>query len=288
MPELPEVECMARHAHMRLKSRRVLRVWCDKALVRTPKNLEEKLKGASIEGVSRKGKYLKFELSLTGKKSFLVIHPRMTGHLLFGKWESGKSGWVSKISGPLSEKVNGYIRFLLVFDNGLMMALSDTRRFASVFWGDEKTTNEKLSYLGPDALSIKPEEFFKRIRGRNISVKQVLLDQNIVSGIGNIYADEILWDTKTDPSKPGKNLSMEDVKKIIKSARKILPIAILAGGSSIRNFRDGDGRPGSYSSIRSVYARKGEACRRCKTIIKRMVLGGRSTHFCPKCQSARH
>ena len=290
MPELPEVETTVRDLKKHILGRKIEDVWSDaKSLIKKPKDFglfKKEIIGKEIKKNWRRGKNILFELS--GEKT-LLIHQKLTGHLLLGKWELAKGEWQAKIPGPLSnDSMNRFLHLIFWLDDGRMLALSDLRKFAKVeLWDSEKfKESEELKSLGPEPLEkeFTFEKFRKTLQQAQGKIKQVLMDQNIIAGIGNIYSDEILWEAKVNPLKETKQLSDEKIKRIYRAMREILPKAIEVGGESISDFRRISGEKGGFDPWRKVYRREGEKCPRCGTIIKRIKIGGRSTHYCPQCQ----
>jgi len=222
------------------------------------------------------------------KSTILLIHQKMTGHLLYGKWLVKNKKPVSSLKGALRERVNDYIHLIFYLDNGWQLALSDLRKFAKVVFGpkNEIENLEELKKLGPEPLE-KAFDFkkFKQIlKNKKGKIKQVLMDQSVISGIGNIYSDEILWLAKIHPFRPASQLKDSELKKIFHFIKEVLKKAVKLCGTSISDFRDPEGKSGHYAEHRYVYRREGEKCQRCRSIIKRLKMGGRSAHFCPKCQ----
>lgn len=212
----------------------------------------------------------------------------MTGHLLVGKWGLKNNEWRPKTKGPLNDKVNKYIHLIFFLDDGRMLALSDLRKFAKAeLWKTEELKNsEEFNELGPEPLEKsftfeKLKDVFKNKKGK---IKQVLMDQKVIAGIGNIYSDEILWRVKIHPFKQVQNITSGEFKKIYQTIKEVLSKAIKLKGESISDYRTTSGEKGNYDVIRKVYQREGEKCSRCGTIIKRIKIGGRSAHFCPRCQ----
>jgi len=290
MPELPEVETTVRDLKKHILGRKIEDVWSDaKSLIKKPKDFglfKKEIIGKEIKKNWRRGKNILFELS--GEKT-LLIHQKLTGHLLLGKWELAKGEWQAKIPGPLfNDPMNRFLHLIFWLDDGRMLALSDLRKFAKVeLWDSEKfKESEELKSLGPEPLEkeFTFEKFRKTLQQAQGKIKQVLMDQNIIAGIGNIYSDEILWEAKVNPLKETKQLSDEKIKRIYRAMREILPKAIEVGGESISDFRRISGEKGGFDPWRKVYRREGEKCPRCGTIIKRIKIGGRSTHYCPQCQ----
>ncbi|MBI2514801.1 DNA-formamidopyrimidine glycosylase [Candidatus Wolfebacteria bacterium] len=308
MPELPEVQTVVNDLNKKVLGRRITGVWFD-----TPKMIkiifadkrgftrkgngfqrifEKEIKGLKIKNVKRRGKniliYLTKSYKLKAISYILLIHQKMTGHLLIGKWRIVKGKALPLFKGALSEKVNDYIHLIFYLDNGWQLALSDLRKFAKVVFGpkEEMENLPELKNLGPDALkkSFKVEKFIKLIKSEKRKIKQVLLDQGVIAGIGNIYSDDMLWQAKIHPLSKASQLKANQLKSLYVVMRQILKMALKLRGISISDFRDTSGKAGSYGDRRLVYRREGEPCRRCGTKIERVKLGGRSSCFCPMCQ----
>lgn len=269
-------------------------VWTDfQKLIKKPKTFEQfkkEIKGKKIENIWRRGKNIIFTLS---ENKSLLIHQKLTGHLLVGQWSFNKGFWGVETKGPLNEKINSYIHLLFTLDNGQMLALSDLRKFAKIeLWETKELENsEEMKKLGPEPLD---KSFtFERLREalkdylqlkRKGKIKQVLMDQNIIAGVGNIYSDEILWRAKIHPLKEVSKLTEKELKKIYKFLKEVLKKAIKVKGESFSDYRTPSGEKGGFDSLRKVYQREGERCSSCKNIIKRVKMAGRSAHFCPVCQ----
>jgi len=293
MPELPEVETTVRGLKEKILKRSFVDIWTDSPkLIKKPslEQFKKEIKKKKIENIWRRGKNIIFTLS--GNKS-LLIHQRLTGHLLVGQWFFNKGYWEAKTKGPLRDKINSYIHLLFTLDNGQMLALSDLRKFAKIQLWDTKDleNSEDLKELGPEPLdkSFTFEKFKEAFKNflqlqRKGKIKQVLMDQKIIAGIGNIYSDEILWRAKIHPFKETSKLSEKELKKIYGFTKEVLKQAIELKGESFSDFRTPTGEKGDFDTIRKVYQREGEKCSSCKGIIKRVKMGGRSAHFCPKCQ----
>ncbi|MEK7566195.1 MAG: bifunctional DNA-formamidopyrimidine glycosylase/DNA-(apurinic or apyrimidinic site) lyase [Patescibacteria group bacterium] len=310
MPELPEVQTIVDDLNKKIIGRKITAVWFDwpKTIKNPkPKVFEKEIKGLGVEKIKRAGKNILIYLS---RGYLLLIHQKMTGHLLVGKWRirtarlrtlrrlTDRTSAMrmrpyeyeieSLLKGPLQEKVNGYIHLIFYFDNGWQMALSDLRKFAKVLLGDkEKIENlPELKKLGPDALDKKLsfkkfKDIIEHIRGK---IKQALMNQEIISGIGNIYSDEALFLAKIHPFKPANKLTKKEANNLYLAIRRVLKKALRLRGTSISDFRDTSGKAGAYSNVRLVYRKEGKPCPRCQTLIKRVKMAGRSAHFCPKCQ----
>ncbi len=289
MPELPEVQTIVSQLNAKVLKRTFVGLWTDApSLIRgdTLAFFKKKIKNQKIFGVSRAGKQIVFDL---GKDIRLILHLKMTGHLMYGKWRQTKEGWVSLIKGPLKEdKNNGYIHFVFHLDNGFMLALSDLRKFARLELVRKGSDKEKEKFaLGPDPTS-KDFTFplFKEniLKKGNWKIKQALMDQKTIAGIGNIYSDEILWESKIHPVKKVKDLSVLELKKIYSNSIKILKRGIAARGESFSDYRDLFGEKGGFDKIKKAYKREKLPCYRCKTPLSVMKIGQRSARFCPHCQ----
>jgi formamidopyrimidine-DNA glycosylase len=304
MPELPEVQTIVNDLNKKVVGRRITGVWFDfPKIIKKPKpsDLEQQIKGAKILRVERRAKYIK--IYLDGGR-LLLIHQKLTGHLLVGKWGIRKAQpslaargtrkrpreyeVKSLIKGSLAESVNDYIHLIFYLDDGRMMGFSDLRKFGTVRLGKtgEIENLPELKNLGPDALSpsLSFNKFINLINSEKRKIKQVLMDQEIIAGIGNIYSDDILWMAKIHPFTPTYKLTAYQFKNLYQAMRKILQKAVKLRGTSTSDFRDTAGEKGGYTEARLAYQREGEPCRRCKTKIKRVKIGGRSAHFCPSCQ----
>ncbi len=294
MPELPEVETIVRDLNKKVRGKKILDVWTEwpKSFKRSPGGFEgfkKTVKNKSIKKVWRLGKNIIFDLS--GDKEML-IHQKMTGHLLFGTWNMQHGTWIPKEKGPLNERVNGYVRTMFFLSSGKQMAFSDLRKFGKILVVDKKDFEklEDVKDIGPDPLapSFKINKFISLIRKKRGPIKKILMDQNIVSGIGNIYADEILFIARVHPLRKVEKVSDEDLKKIFNAIKSILKKAVKLRGTSTSDYRDTAGRPGRYGNVRLVYQREGEPCPRpCSGKIARLKIGGRSAHFCPSCQELK-
>lgn len=301
MPELPEVETTVKDLQTKVLSRTFVDVWTDtKKIVKKPKDFEEfrkQLKGKKVQKIWRRGKNIIFGLS---EGYSLLIHQKLTGHLLVGYWTPthpppfskaplDNGYWKPKEKGLLEEKINTYIHLLFTLDNRKMLALSDLRKFAKVELWRTKDLKKELSFLGPEPLekSFTFDKFKKILKNKKGKIKQLLMKQELIVGIGNIYSDEILWKTRIHPFKDVSKLTGKQLKNIYKAIKEILKKAIKLKGTSISDYRNTEGGKGSFGKIIKVYQKKGQKCIRCGTIIQRRKIGSRSCHFCPKCQKLR-
>lgn len=302
MPELPEVQTVVNDLNRKVRGRRIVGVWFDwPKMIKDPldqsktkiahKHVQEfakSIKGKKILVVKRKAKNILIYLS---GDLLLLIHQKMTGHMLVGKWQIVNGNKVRPLgTGPIvNDPYNKYIHLIFYLDNKKMLALSDLRKFAKAILGktEEIENLPELVNLGPDALDPKLtiEKFkvaLRQAQGRKI--KQALMDPEVIAGIGNIYSDDILWSAKVHPFKPANKLKETELRAIYSLMRKILKRAVKMRGTSTSDFRDTDGKRGGYGNELLAYQREGLPCWRCGTKIKRVKIGGRSAHFCPRCQ----
>lgn len=258
MPELPEVYTIVQGLQM-LIGRKILSVWADRPRVL---NVLKKTESKKIKFIERKGKNIIFGLN---NDTSLLVHPKMTGIFLINK-------------------THPYQRMVLNFKGGDFLTFSDKRRFGSVILASRKDVVKIIDSLGQDALGIKFAEFKNALFSKKGMVKRVLMDQNTVAGVGNIYADEILWKSKIHPMRFANSLSEKEFKNIFVSMNSILKKSIKLRGVSIQDYCDVFGRKGEYQNHRLVYGREGEKCKRCAAKIQRIKISQRSAHFCPSCQ----
>lgn len=280
MPELPEVETVRRGLLARLSGKTIA-----KAEVLRPASIGYPepdqfalaIVGHTFVDVRRRGKYLICELD---KGAHLAAHLRMSGRLLVTK--SGKSNAREE-----------HIRVDLTLTNGEHLIFEDMRVFGRLWYiaAKEKVEDKVsgLKGLGPEPLDPGFDGAYlqQAFASKSQAVKSALLDQTIIAGIGNIYADESLHLAGVNPQKPAKELKLAELNLLAKQVIEVLSRAIKLGGSSLRNYTDSDGVNGNYQQKAHVYGREGDPCRRCRSQIVRVKIGGRSSHFCPTCQPLR-
>ncbi len=289
MPELPEVETIVRELRKKIIGLKITDFWADREkVVRQASGISKftkEIKNKKILTVTRRAKYIVIDIE--GDKT-IFIHQKISGHLMYGKWKMSDNDWVSLIPGPLkNDRQNKYIRLMFFLNNGYQLGLSDLRRFGKVVLVKDKDVSnlKEIRDLGPEPLDIKLKDFtglFAKKRGR---LKQVLMDPAFIAGIGNIYGDEILWDSGYHPLTRVENLKDRDLGKIFRSMNKILKKAIEYKGDSMDDYRLPSGEKGGYQNVQRAYQQTGKKCRKNdRGIIQRLKLGGRSAHFCSKHQ----
>jgi len=281
MPELPEVETVARGLQMSVAGRRIISVTLGKTdFIDDPAALEANLPGQAIERVERFGKFMLVRLrkeNLLSPASHhvsgdsLLVHLGMTGHLS-----------PHPASDPFPKHTHA--RFLL--DDGRELRYTDARRFGRMAYFTEEHLPAELGRFGEDPLEISGSNFVALLKSHKSRIKALLLDQSALRGVGNIYADESLWHARIHPERISANLSAQEARKLHNSLQKILRNAIALRGSSISDFLDAEGEPGEYQLRHRAYGRERKPCYRCKTPIRRLIVVGRSSYFCPKCQPA--
>ncbi|TRZ94140.1 bifunctional DNA-formamidopyrimidine glycosylase/DNA-(apurinic or apyrimidinic site) lyase [bacterium] len=265
MPELPEVETIKRELEEKLVAKKITDVIVNNPkVIREPQNKDfvNQLKGVTIRHILRKAKLLILELS-NGKA--LTIHLKMTGQLIYPG--TGKKSRVS---------------FLL--SDGKLLDFNDQRLFGELRVVDDWHKLRFIQSLGPELSTLSPKNFQKMLTGKNTRIKPLLMDQAFISGIGNLYAAESLFQARIRPDRAASNLSDKEKQALFFAIKRVLNEAIRCGGSSVDDYVRLSGKKGNYASKHKVYDRKGEPCLVCKTTIKRINLGGRGTYFCPKCQ----
>ena len=261
MPELPEVETVVRTLRPKIIGRKILNAEFTglRVLIGSPRKTANALAGRKVIGVERYGKFIAIKLD----KGYLVVHLGMTGRLL--------------IDGEMSK----WTHAIFNLDKGTLL-YQDPRQFGRIEYGD--VLPARVAALGPEPLEVTLEEFARRLKLRRSPVKAVLLNQAVVRGVGNIYADEALFRAGVNPKRVASSLRSERAERIFHAMREVLSEAIASRGSSVSNYVDADGNRGDFQAEHRVYQRTGEPCVNCGAPIKRIVVGQRSTHYCSRCQ----
>lgn len=288
MPELPEVQTIVSDLNRKVRGEKIVDFWTDwPKLIKltTPQALKKRIKNLYIKKIERIGKNIIFFLS---DDHALLVHQKMTGHLMVGRWVVKGNNVRPKEKGAFQDRVNQYIHALWYLESGKMIALSDMRKFARIAFGktEEILQIKDITMLGPDALDSKLvlEKFAEKIGGRKKSIKLTLMDPGVIAGIGNIYADDILWTAKVHPLKKANTLNKNELKAIFQATKGVLRRAVRLRGASVGDYRDTAGDRGMYGKVILAYRRTGKPCKRCKRPIQSLRVGQRSAHFCPNCQ----
>lgn len=266
MPELPEVETVVRTLCPHLVGQRIVAIRHLRSDIVVPEGIDlgGLLQNCRVRAIERRGKKILIRLD---NAATLCVHLGMTGRLTVE---------------AADEVIKPHTHLIAQLSNDWELRFRDPRRFGGIWWlcnGEADDTN-----LGPEPLTMRPEQLAARLSKTRRAIKTALLDQRLVAGIGNIYADEALFHARIHPTIAGNRLKREQVFGLNRAIKLILRRAINHRGSSLRDYVDADGEEGGFQLLHRVYDREGEACVRCKMTIKRIVLGGRSAHFCPRCQ----
>ncbi|MCR6546289.1 DNA-formamidopyrimidine glycosylase [Dehalobacterium formicoaceticum] len=273
MPELPEVETVRRSLEERLLGLQIKKITINHhSVIAAPEvpAFQENLLEQTFLQVGRRGKYLIFDLTSNWK---MVVHLRMTGRLVYG--DAGM---------PLLK----HTHVIFSLDNGAELRFTDPRRFGRIWLvpAQDIALISGLSTLGPEPLGgeFSPEVFQEQLHRRKTKIKSLLLDQRFIAGIGNIYADEILFRSCIHPERSADSLSDEEIKCLFQSVIDILQEAVEHRGTSFSDYVDGLGAKGTHQNYVKVYQRAGNNCLRCGGVIERMKIGSRSAYYCPQCQ----
>ena len=292
MPELPEVETVRRDLEKVVLQLPIFKVEVFHAKTIKPltaRQLQNRLQGQSIKAIKRIGKLLIFELH--NSTEVLLVHLKMTGQMIYAA--PVKKGEVKKLiagghslSKPLEGLPNKHTRLVLTFKNGAQLFFNDLRLFGYWKLVAPKELEKIKSKYGIEPLT---ENFtwpnFKTALGqRTANVKSILLNQSIISGLGNIYVDEACWRAKINPARTVKSLIEAELKKLFAACRDVIELGVKYRGTTFNHFVDGHGQRGGFLKFLKVYGRAGQSCERCQTLIKKIRLAGRGTHYCPNCQ----
>ncbi|NUM25187.1 MAG: DNA-formamidopyrimidine glycosylase [Candidatus Buchananbacteria bacterium] len=286
MPELPEVETLKRDLKV-LKGRIITLAQVNLPKMVTPLSIKEftqKIKGKKIIDISRRAKVLFFKLS-DGR--YLAIHLKMTGQLIFQPRRGNMIVGGHPQKGGATNLPNKYTHVVLHFKDGTTLFFNDLRKFGwmRLITQAEFTAIEAGFGVEPLTKDFTFEKFKKAIgRYPNRKIKQALMDHTLISGIGNIYADESCYDAKILPSRVVKSLRPKEIRDLHEAIKKILKFAVAKKGTSFRNYLRFDARPGGMVKYLKVYGRARQKCQRCGGLIKKIKQNGRGTHFCPACQ----
>ena len=274
MPELPEVETVAQGLRRRALGRRIVTVEVCHASVITGSAEEfvSTVEGRKLTSVSRTGKAIAVELTADDGSAprFLLVRLGMTGQLTVA---------------PHDAPIEPHTHVFMTLDDGREeLRFRDARRFGRLRSLTQAELENVFGALGPDAQRVSQAHFLAAMRGRKGAIKSWLMNQNLLAGLGNIYADEALFEARIHPlSQPGR-VSTDKAHQLYKAVRKVLDRAVRLGGTTFSDYMDIEGRPGAFLSKLRVYQHTGEPCHRCGHAIRRMVIGGRSSHFCTQCQ----
>ncbi len=283
MPELPEVETIKKGLISKIREKQIsdVKILWNGALNVSVRKFTLLIKNTKISNITRRAKILIFTLS---NDYSLLIHLKMTGQLI-----CDAKFTIYDLQEKTRDSKYKYARVIFFFKDDGALVFNDLRKFGYIKIISQDEVQEYINNLrfGPEPMEKdftleKIKDIFKKYPKRKI--KQVLMDPTAIAGIGNIYADEICFYAKVNPTKQISNLTIKQINKIYEGIKKILNRAIELRGSSVENYMDADGRKGDYVKELKVYNREGKKCFRCRDVIKRIKIGGRSAYFCPECQ----
>ena len=268
MPELPEVQTVVTTLRPKVVGRTIRAVALARTDIVTPAtaDLVTLLTGRSVLDVQRRGKRIVFSLD-DGNRFY--VHLGMTGQL-------------TATSRSVSPAPHTHLE--LDVGDGLVLRFRDPRRFGGVWWLGAEAGAQDVG-IGPEPLGLRPGQLAKRLARTTRAIKSALLDQRVVAGLGNIYVDEALFAAAIHPLSPAYGLTAAQVARLNRAIKATLRRALRHRGSTLRDYMDADGAAGGFQRLHRVYDRTGQPCRTCRSPVERIVLGGRSTHFCPRCQT---
>ena len=271
MPELPEVETTRRGIAAHLLQRKLIGATVREARLRwlIPRDLADKIKDQTIHTVERRGKYILLRL----EQGSLLLHLGMSGSLRIL---------------PADTPAEKHDHVDLLLDDGRCLRLRDPRRFGSLHWvSGDPLQHDLLKDLGPEPLSKEFDSayLFQKSRKRKLAIKLFIMDSKVVVGVGNIYANEALYRAGIRPTRPAGRVTRQEYERLVEAIKQVLQAAIRAGGTTLQDFTDSEGKPGYFKQELHVYDRQDEPCTSCGTHIKHRVMGQRSSSYCPRCQS---
>ena len=285
MPELPEVETIRRDLKKKILNKKIKQVLLTK---KSRVNLNHKefikiLQNRRFVDIDRVGKLIIFDIDI--KDKFLLVHLKMTGQLIYTHGQQVTAGGHSDVKYNFDLPDNS-TRVTFEFSDGGKLFFNDMRRFGYLKIVDSKELEKIKSKFGIEPLTkdFTIENLKKVLQGRKTSIKAILLNQQLIAGIGNIYADEACFGAKIRPDRQVNRLTKQEIMKLHRSIEKVIKKAIDMRGTTFNNYRDSDGNKGDFLKFLKVYGRDGLKCKRCSGIIEKTKVAGRGTHFCPKCQ----
>jgi formamidopyrimidine-DNA glycosylase len=270
MPELPEVETTLRGIQAHIENRCITKIVIRQHRLRweIPSNLPTVLAGKKVSEIIRRGKYLLFKID----EGALLLHLGMSGRLRI-------------LTQPVPPQKHDHVD--IEFSNNIILRFTDPRRFGALLWiNNEIDAHPLLAKLGPEPLThhFSSSYLYKRAQARTVTIKSFIMDNKIVVGVGNIYANEALFLAGIHPTKPAKSLSKENMVKLVKAIKHILRQAIQQGGTTLKDFLSSEGKPGYFMNKLKVYGREGLPCLICHSTLLAMRIGQRTTVYCPQCQ----
>lgn len=286
MPELPEVETIRKDLNSRIVDNKIVDILVkDQRIIKTSfRNFKEILKNSKIKEIKRRGKLLIFVLDK--KDKYLLIHLKMTGQLIYKIKDRIVAGGHSEKKTDF-DLPNKFTKVVFTFSDKSKLFFNDMRVFGYM----KITGKDELDEILKKGFGIEPltkdftwDNFLKLFKNRKTSIKALLMNQKLIAGIGNIYADEVCFCAGVRPSRGVDKLNEKEFKKIFGCIEKVLALAIKHRGTTFNHYTDGDGNKGGFVKYLKVFQRNGQKCKKCGSVIKKIKVAGRGTHYCPKCQ----
>lgn len=292
MPELPEVETIRRDLAAIMLGSKIISVdiLSPGSASHSAAFFKKELVGRKIIEVSRRGKLLIFRLAPSaGKKmDYIIVHLKMTGQLIFsGKKDEVAGGHSYNSKEELKSLPNKHTRAVLKLADGGKLFFNDMRRFGYIKLVSKKELDDVLARsYGPEPLTVTFTfpAFLYALSRTNVKIKAALLNQKLIAGLGNIYADEVLWEARLRPDRPTQSLKPAELKKLYNAINRIIKLAVKKRGTTFSDYVDSRGRSGNFSKFLKVYGRHGEKCPHCHSLLKKAKIVGRGTHYCAICQ----
>ncbi len=288
MPELPEVETIRRDLEKKIAAKKIksIDILAGKSVHNKTTEFLKVLQGNNFNHIERRGKLLMFALDKAGKYGYMLVHLKMTGQLIYRNKKQILVGGHSQTAMDTNVP-NKFTRVVFTFNDGGQLFFNDLRRFGYI----KLVSTEEKEKIVKNNFGIEPltqdyifEDFVKLFQKRQTNVKAILLNQKLISGIGNIYADEACFEAKILPMRKASEVSKIELKKLFEMVAQVLKVSIENRGTTFNNYVDSDGRTGSHINFLKVYGRNGEKCKQCKNVILKIKHAGRGTHYCLKCQ----
>lgn len=288
MPELPEVETIRRDLEKKISTKKIkdIKILATKSVHNKAVEFLKVLVGNNFSHIERRGKLLMFALDKVDKYAYLLVHLKMTGQLIYRNKEQILAGGHSQTAMDTNVP-NKFTRVIFTFSDGGQLFFNDLRRFGYL----KLVPKEEKEKIVKNNFGIEPltpdytlEAFEKLFKKRQTNIKALLLNQKLISGIGNIYADEACFDAHVLPFRKVSSFTKEEIKKLYHAIEHVLKLSIKHRGTTFNNYVDSDGHTGSHINFLNVYGCDGEKCKRCKNIILKKKHAGRGTHYCIKCQ----
>lgn len=281
MPELPEVQTVVTTLRPLVVGRTIVGVVLHRRDILCPADVDlpAELVGRSVSDITRRGKRIVFTLD---NASRFYIHLGMTGRLTVGPEPAEPPQPHTHLEMTLAAPPP---RNRATRTPRIRMRFRDPRRFGGIWWLGQSAADDDDPRMGPEPLTLRTPSLAKRLSRTRRAIKSALLDQSLIAGLGNIYVDESLFWARIHPLTPSNQLSPEQIQRLNRGIKTTLQRAIRHRGSTLRDYRDAQGNAGAFQRLHKVYDRAGHPCPNCRTPIERFVIGGRSTHFCPKCQA---